>query len=121
MGKRIMLVDDAKVVLLKLSRLLEAAGFEIVAVASTGTDGIELYKQHLPDLVIMDISLPDMKGTEAVRKIIQYDPDARIIMCTYLAKKSTVIEAILAGARNYILKPFDPQKVIEVVSIVINS
>jgi len=116
-----MLVDDAKVVLLKLTRLLEEAGFEVVAAASTGTDGIELYKQYLPDLVIMDISLPDMKGTEAVRKIIEYDPDARIIMCTYLAKKSTVIEAILAGARNYILKPFNPQKVIEVVSIVINS
>lgn len=116
-----MLVDDAKVVLLKLSRLLTAAGYEIVAVACNATDGIELYKQNLPDLVIMDISLPDMEGIEAVKEIIQFDPNARIIMCTYMAKKATVIEAVLAGARNYILKPFDGQKVIDVVSVVIDS
>jgi len=121
MGKKIMLVDDAKVVLLKLSRLLLAAGFEIAAIAVTGTDGIELYKKHLPDLVIMDISLPDMEGTKAVKEIIEFDPEARIIICTYLAKKETVIEAVSAGARNYILKPFDVDKIIEVVSVVINS
>ncbi|HBG16261.1 MAG TPA: two-component system response regulator [Firmicutes bacterium] len=121
MGKTIMLVDDAKVVLLKLSRILEEAGYEIVAEATSGTEAVEKYKQCYPDLVIMDIIMPDMKGIDAVKNIIKFDPDARIIMCTNLAKKTIVIEAILAGARNYILKPFNPQKVIDVVSVVINS
>lgn len=121
MGNSIMLVDDAQVVLLKLSRILTSAGYNIVTEATNGTEAVEKYKQYCPDLVIMDIIMPDMKGIDAVKEIIKFDPDARIIMCTNLAKKSTVIDAILAGARNYILKPFNPQKVIDVVSVVINS
>lgn len=115
MAHRIMLVDDAKVMRLMLSRIFEQAGYEVVGEAASGTEAIEKYKELKPDLVMMDITMPEMSGIDAVKEIKKIDPDARIIMCTAMGQKPLVVEAITAGAVNYIVKPFTPSKVLEAV------
>ena len=115
MAHRIMLVDDAKVMRLMLSRIFEQAGYEVVGEAASGTEAIEKYKELKPDLVMMDITMPEMSGIDAVMEIKKIDPDARIIMCTAMGQRTLVLEAIAAGARNYIVKPFTPSKVLEAV------
>jgi two-component system chemotaxis response regulator CheY len=102
-----------------LTKILKAAGYEIAGEASNGLEAVEKYKDLNPDLVTMDITMPTMSGIEAVREIRKYDPEAKIIMCSAIGQKSMVIEAIEAGARNYIIKPFEPQKVINVISAVL--
>lgn len=113
MAQRIMLVDDARVMRLMLSRIFEKAGYEIVGEAGDGIEAVEKYKEIRPDLVMMDITMPEMSGIDAVKEIIRFDPEARIIMCTAMGQKSLVIEAIEAGALNYIVKPFAPPNVLE--------
>ena len=119
MSYRILLVDDAQVIRVMLNEILKAAGYEIAGEASNGLEAVEKYKDLNPDLVTMDITMPTMSGIEAVREIRKYDPEAKIIMCSAIGQKSMVIEAIEAGARNYIIKPFEPQKVINVISAVL--
>ena len=119
MSYRILLVDDAQVIRVMLTKILIAAGYEIAGEASNGLEAVEKYKKLNPDLVTMDITMPTMSGIEAVREIKKYDPEAKIIMCSAIGQKSMVIEAIEAGARNYIIKPFEPQKVINVISAVL--
>ncbi|HBG16693.1 MAG TPA: two-component system response regulator [Firmicutes bacterium] len=119
MSYRILLVDDAQVIRVMLTKILKAAGYEIAGEASNGLEAVEKYKDLNPDLVTMDITMPTMSGIEAVREIRKYDPEAKIIMCSAIGQKSMVIEAIEAGARNYIIKPFEPQKVINVISAVL--
>ena len=115
MAQRIMLVDDARVMRLMLSRIFEKAGYEIVGEAGDGIEAVEKYKEIRPDLVMMDITMPEMSGIDAVKEIIRFDPEARIIMCTAMGQRTLVLEAIAAGARNYIVKPFTPSKVLEAV------
>ncbi|NLW08481.1 MAG: response regulator [Firmicutes bacterium] len=113
MKARVMLVDDAKVMRLMLARIFEQAGYEIVGEASNGLEAVEKYKEIKPDLVMMDITMPEMSGIDAVKEIRNIDPDARIIMCTAMGQRPLVVEAITAGAMNYIVKPFTPSKVLE--------
>jgi two-component system chemotaxis response regulator CheY len=113
MSYRILLVDDAQVIRVMLTKILKAAGYEIAGEASNGLEAVEKYKDLNPDLVTMDITMPTMSGIEAVREIRKYDPEAKIIMCSAIGQKSMVIEAIEAGARNYIIK------VINVISAVL--
>ena len=113
MAHRVMLVDDAKVMRLMLARIFEQAGYEIVGEASNGLEAVEKYKEIKPDLVMMDITMPEMSGIDAVKEIRNIDPDARIIMCTAMGQRPLVVEAITAGAMNYIVKPFTPSKVLE--------
>ncbi|NLY88816.1 MAG: response regulator [Firmicutes bacterium] len=115
MAHRIMLVDDAKVMRLMLTRIFEKAGYEIAGEASNGLEAVEKYKEIKPDLVMMDITMPEMSGIDAVKEIRKFDPDARIIMCTAMGQRPLVVEAITAGALNYIVKPFTPSKVLETV------
>ncbi len=115
MGHRILLVDDSLVIRLILTRILKPAGYEIVGEAGNGEEALAKYKELQPDLVTMDLTMPLMMGIDAVRAIKDYDPNARIIMCSALGQKSLVIEAIEAGALNYITKPFTPHKVLSVV------
>lgn len=121
MSYRIMLVDDAQVTRLMLTRILRAGGYEIAGEASNGMEAVDLYRKINPDLVMMDITMPTMSGIEAVRKIREYDSEAKVVMCSAIGQKSMVIEAIEAGARNYILKPFEPQKVLDVVSSILTA
>ena len=94
-------------------------GYEIAGEASNGAKAIELYKNERPDLVTMDITMPDMDGIAAVKEIIKIDPNAKIIMCSALGQQSMVMEAIKSGAKDFIVKPFQPDRVIEALKKVL--
>lgn len=110
----VLVVDDAQFMRMRLTKVLEEAGHEVVE-AGNGLEAVEMYKRHRPDLVLMDITMPEMDGLDALRTIRAEDPNARVVMCTALGQKSVVIEALKAGARDFIVKPFQPEKIREVV------
>jgi len=119
MKSRILVVDDAIFMRRMISDILLSNGMEIVGEAETGTQAIELYKELQPDLVTMDIIMPEMSGIDAVRGIIASDHRALIVMCSALGQQSLVNEALDAGAKDFLLKPFNPSRVIEVVQNVL--
>ncbi|HJV45703.1 MAG TPA: response regulator [Bacillota bacterium] len=109
----ILIVDDAMFMRAMLKRILEENGHTIVGEASNGEEAVSKYKSLSPDLVTMDITMPDMNGIEAVKSITALDPDAKIIMCSALGHHHMVLDAIKAGAKDFIVKPFQPDRVIE--------
>ena len=121
MGKKVMLVDDTKFMRMMLANILKPKGFEIVAEAGDGLEAIEAYKKHKPDLVTMDIVMPNMEGIEAVRNICTDDSNAKIIMVTAVGQEHKVKEAIQAGAKGYIVKPFKAPQVFEEVEKILNG
>jgi len=102
-----------------LGDILGRAGFEVVGEATTGAEAVQKYKELRPDFVTMDIVMPDMGGIEAVREIRNYDDDARILMCSAMGQQSLVDEAMNAGAREFVVKPFDPSSLLEAVQRVL--
>jgi two-component system chemotaxis response regulator CheY len=117
---RLMIVDDTLFMRRMLRDLLVAQGYEVAAEARNGREAVENYQKTLPDLVIMDITMPEMDGIEAVRAILQADPQARIVMCSALGQNGPVMEALQAGALDFVLKPFLPEKVLEVTQKVLS-
>lgn len=115
MSRTVLIVDDAVFMRTMISDILKQAGFEVVGEASSGVDAIEKYKELRPDLVTMDIVMPDMGGIDAVREIMKTDPSARILMCSAMGQQGLVVEAIQAGARDFVVKPFQPSRVLEAV------
>lgn len=115
MGATILVVDDAAFMRMMLRDILEAAGYEIHE-AGNGPQAIEEYARVTPDLVTMDITMPTMSGVEAVRGIRERDPGARIIMVSAMGQDSMIAEALAAGAADFIVKPFQPAKVLELVT-----
>jgi two-component system, chemotaxis family, chemotaxis protein CheY len=115
MPARLMIVDDTLFMRRMLRDLLGRQGYEVAAEARNGREALETYRQVQPDLVIMDITMPEMDGIEAVGAIIQEYPQARIVMCSALGQDGPVIEALQAGALDFVLKPFLPEKVLEAV------
>jgi two-component system, chemotaxis family, chemotaxis protein CheY len=113
--KRILITDDALFMRVMLRNILTKSGYEIAGEAANGIESVEMYRSVKPDLVTMDITMPEMDGISAVKRIRQIDPDAKIIMCTAMGQKNMVMEAVAAGARDFIIKPFQPEKVIESV------
>ena len=114
-----MIVDDASIMRLMLKNLFANNGFEVVAEAQDGNDAIEKYKESKPDLVTMDITMPDMDGITAVKKILEIDPSAKIVMCSAMGQVDKVKAAILAGAKSFLVKPLQPQKVLDIVNKVL--
>jgi two-component system chemotaxis response regulator CheY len=104
-----------------ISDILEGNGMEIVGEADTGALAVEKYKELKPDLVTMDIIMPEMNGIDAVRQIISNDSQARIVMCSALGQQALVQDALAAGAKDFLIKPFNPSRVIEVVSKILNQ
>lgn len=102
----VMVVDDAAFMRLMLKRILLEAGFDIVAEAEDGAEAIRLYRIHKPDLVTMDITMPGLDGISAVKEIVAFDAGARIIVCSAMGQKQAVLQAIHAGAKDFIVKPF---------------
>ena len=102
-----------------LGDILGRAGFEVVGEATTGSEAVQKYKELRPDFVTMDIVMPDMGGIQAVREIRSYDDDARILMCSAMGQQSLVDEAMEAGAREFVVKPFDPSSLLEAVQRVL--
>ncbi len=115
MGKRILIVDDAAFMRMMIKDILESKGYEIAGEAVDGVDAIEKFKELQPDLVIMDITMPVMDGIESVKAIKELDSGANIIMCSAMGQQALVIESIQAGARDFVVKPFQPESVIEAV------
>jgi two-component system, chemotaxis family, chemotaxis protein CheY len=118
-GHRVLVCDDAIFMRTMISDILTGAGYEVVGEAETGVQAIERYKALRPDLVTMDIVMPDMGGIEAVREIVKGDADARILMCSAMGQQALVVEAIQAGAKDFIVKPFQPSRVLEAVQRVL--
>ncbi|MBQ9990310.1 MAG: response regulator [Lachnospiraceae bacterium] len=113
MGLSVLICDDAVFMRMMLKNILEQHGYNIVGEAVNGADAIEKYKALKPDIVTMDITMPDMNGIEAVKGIRAFDPKAKIVMCSAMGQQALVIEAIQAGASDFIIKPFHADRVME--------
>jgi two-component system chemotaxis response regulator CheY len=118
-GHRVLVCDDAIFMRTMIGDILSSAGYEVVGEAETGLQAIERYKELRPDLVTMDIVMPDMGGIEAVREIVKADPNAKILMCSAMGQQALVVEAIQAGAKDFVVKPFQPSRVLEAVQRVL--
>ena len=112
---RVLIVDDAAFMRMMIKDILEKNGFEVVAEACNGIKAVEAYKKERPDVVTMDITMPDMDGIEAVKQIKEFDPNAKVIMCSAMGQQSMVMDAIRAGARDFIVKPFQADRVLEAI------
>lgn len=119
MAQRVLLVDDASFMRMMLKNILVGSGYEVAGEAENGAKALEQYKALKPDLVIMDIIMPEMGGIDAVREIIKQNPSAKILMCSSMGQQSLVVEAIQAGAKDFIVKPFQPSNVLEAVKKVL--
>jgi two-component system chemotaxis response regulator CheY len=113
MAKRILITDDALFMRVTLKNILVANGYEVTAEATNGQEAVEKYASHKPDLVLMDITMPIMDGITATRTIKEADPAANVVMCTAMGQKNMVIEALQAGAKDFIVKPFQPDRVLQ--------
>jgi two-component system chemotaxis response regulator CheY len=114
-GNRVLVVDDAAFMRMMIKDILRKGGYDVVGEAEDGAKAIEKYKELNPDLVTMDITMPDMDGITAVREIRKINPNALIIMCSAMGQQAMVIDAIQAGARDFVVKPFQPDRVLEAV------
>lgn len=120
MAKRVLIVDDAAFMRMMIKDILLKNGYEIAGEAENGNVALEMYKELKPDLVTMDITMPEMDGIAAVKAIIASDPAARIIMCSAMGQQAMVIDAIQAGAKDFVVKPFQPERVLEAVKKVLS-
>jgi len=121
MKARVLICDDAEFMRNMLKDILINAGFEIVGEAINGVDVIEKYKVLRPDIVTMDIVMPIKSGIDAVREIVSFDPKAKIVMCSALGQEVLVMDAIEAGAKDFIVKPFNEEILIKVLKKVLES
>lgn len=119
MSKRILVVDDAAFMRMMIKDILTKNGYEIIGEAENGARAIEKYKELAPDLVIMDITMPEVDGIQAVKEIKKFNGDSKVIMCSAMGQQAMVIESIQAGARDFIVKPFQAERVLEAVKKVL--
>jgi two-component system, chemotaxis family, chemotaxis protein CheY len=119
MSQRVLICDDAIFMRTMIADILKQAGFDVAGEAETGTQAVDRFRELKPDLVTMDIVMPDMDGIDAVREIVREAPEARILMCSAMGQQALVIEAIQAGARDFVIKPFQPSRVLEAVQRVL--
>ncbi|HZK54579.1 MAG TPA: response regulator [Desulfosporosinus sp.] len=116
MSANIMIVDDAAFMRMMLKDILTKNGFTVVGEAENGAIAVEKYMEMKPNLTIMDITMPEMDGLQAVKEIRRRDSTARIIMCSAMGQQSMVIEAIQSGAKDFVVKPFQADRVVEAVT-----
>lgn len=119
MSAKVLIVDDAAFMRMMIKDILEENGYEVVGEANNGIKAVELYKSEKPDVVTMDITMPDMDGIEAVKAIKNIDPAAKIIMCSAMGQQTMVMDAIKAGAKDFIVKPFQADRVLEAIKKVL--
>ena len=112
---KILVVDDAAFMRMMIKDILLKHGYEVVGEATNGAEAVVRFSELSPDLVTMDITMPEMDGIAAVKHIRAMDPNARVIMCSAMGQQAMVLEAIQAGARDFIVKPFQPDRVLEAV------
>ena len=119
MAKNILIVDDAAFMRMMIKDILSKNGYNVAGEAENGIKAVEKFSELRPDLVIMDITMPEMDGIQAVKKIKEVDAASNIIMCSAMGQQAMVIESIQAGAKDFIVKPFQAERVIEAVKKVI--
>ena len=119
MNNTVLVCDDAVFMRTMIGDILTQAGLEVIGEADSGAQAVEKYKQLKPDLVTMDIIMPEMGGIEAVKEITKLDPQARVLMCSAMGQQALVAEAIQAGAKDFVVKPFQPSRVLEAVQRVL--
>jgi two-component system chemotaxis response regulator CheY len=115
MAQKILIVDDAAFMRMMLKDILTKNGFEVVGEAENGLVGVEKFKELKPDLVTMDITMPEMDGITAVKNIKGIDGNAKVVMCSAMGQQAMVIDAIQAGAKDFIVKPFQADRVVEAI------
>lgn len=126
MAIKVMIVDDAMFMRNMIAEIFQGKkygneDFQVVAEAENGLEAVEKYREHRPDVVTMDIVMPEMTGIEALKEIMDIDPGANVVMCSALGQDSLVMEALDSGARDFIVKPFQPGKVLDVVNRILDS
>lgn len=112
---RVLIVDDAAFMRKMLSDALSSGGHEVVGEASNGNEAVQRFQELRPELTTLDITMPEKGGLEALREILSYDPTARVVMCSALGQEAKVLESIKAGARDFVVKPFEAERVLEAV------
>jgi len=120
-GVKVLIVDDAAFMRMMIKNILSKSGYDIVGEAENGVQAVAKFKELKPELVTMDITMPEMDGITAVKEIKKIDPKAKIIMCSAMGQQAMVIDAIQAGAKDFIVKPFQPNRVLEAVQKVVES
>jgi two-component system chemotaxis response regulator CheY len=115
MANRILVVDDAAFMRMMIRDILTKNGYEVCGEANDGSQAIEKFKEVKPDLITMDITMPEMDGITALKEIKKLDPNAKVVMCSAMGQQAMVIDAIQAGAKDFIVKPFQPDRVIEAI------
>ena len=119
MGKNILICDDAAFMRMMIKDILSKNGYNVVGEAENGAVAVEKYSELKPDLVLMDITMPEMDGIQALKKIREKDGNASVIMCSAMGQQAMVIESIQAGAKDFIVKPFQADRVLEAVKKVV--
>ncbi len=121
MAHRILITDDTAFMRMTLKNILEKNGYEIAGEAEDGLQSVEKYKAVNPDLVTMDITMPNMDGIAAIKEIMSHDAEAKIIVCSAMGQKTLVIEALSSGAKDFIVKPFQPDRILDAVKKVLGG
>ena len=111
---KILIVDDAEFLRMRISKMLVGDGYEVVE-AENGKQAVEYYKEHSPNVVLMDITMPEMDGLTALKEIKSFDAGAKVVMLTALGQESVVLEAIKSGARDFVVKPFERERVLNAI------
>lgn len=112
---KVLIADDAAFMRMRLRKLLEQAGHDVVE-AANGQEAIAIYQEQRPAVVLMDITMPEMDGVAATRNICQTDPKARVIMVSALGQQAMIVSAIQAGAKDFVVKPYEPERVLQAIS-----
>ncbi|GEL06667.1 response regulator [Salisediminibacterium halotolerans] len=116
MATSVLIVDDAAFMRMMIKDILEKNDFNVVGEAADGQQAVDIYKEQSPDLVTMDITMPEMDGITALKEIRTHDPNANVIMCSAMGQQAMVIDAIQAGAKDFIVKPFQADRVLEAIN-----
>jgi len=115
MSGKILIVDDAAFMRMMLKKILAPTGNDVIE-AVDGLDGVSKYKEHKPNLIMLDIVMPNMDGIECLKQIMAFDKNAKVVMCSSIGQQTIVNDAIKIGARDFIVKPFDAAKVLECIT-----
>ena len=113
MANTILVVDDTAFMRMMIKNVVQKHGYQVIGEAGDGEEAIAKYKELHPDLVTMDITMPKLDGISAIKAIVEYDPQAKIIVCSAMGQKNMVIEALKSGAKDFLVKPFEADRVIE--------